>query len=71
MTLLGLVGGPLIFASGIAVLFGLYEQLSLVSFIASLPEIAWEASFGIYLTVRGFRPSPITAGLATGSTRAA
>ena len=71
MALLGVIGGPLIFASGLAVLFGLYEQLSLVSFIASLPEIAWEAALGIYLTVKGFRPSPITGGLAIGSTRSA
>jgi hypothetical protein len=62
MALLGLVGGPLIFASGIAVLFGRYDQLSPVSFAFSLPEILWEASLGIYLTVRGFRPSPILAG---------
>jgi hypothetical protein len=61
MAWLGLVGGPLIFASGIAVLFGLHDQLSPSSFIASLPEILWEASLGIYLAVRGFRPSPILA----------
>jgi hypothetical protein len=41
------------------VLFGLYEQTSVVSFIATLPEIAWELSLGIWLTVKGFRPSPI------------
>jgi hypothetical protein len=26
----------------------------------ALPEIAWEASLGIYAAWKGFRPSPIT-----------
>jgi hypothetical protein len=62
MALLGLIGGPLVFASGIAVLFGAYTQTSPVSAIATIPEFAWELSLGIYLIVKGFRPSPITTG---------
>jgi hypothetical protein len=62
MALLGLIGGPLVFASGIAVLFGAYTQTSPVSAIATIPEFAWELSLGIYLIVKGFKPSPITAG---------
>jgi Domain of unknown function (DUF4386) len=62
MTLLGLVGGPLVFASGIAVLLGVYDQVSPWSAIATLPEFAWELSLGVYLVVKGFRPSPILAG---------
>jgi hypothetical protein len=60
LALLGLLGGPLIFASGIAVLFGLYEQVSVWSGVATIPEFLWEAILGIYLIVKGFRPSPIT-----------
>jgi hypothetical protein len=59
--MLGLIGGPLVFASGIATLFGLYEQLSAWSLLAALPEAAWEATLGIWLTFKGFRPSPILA----------
>ena len=33
-------------ASGILVLFGFYEQASVWSLIATLPEIAWEATLG-------------------------
>jgi hypothetical protein len=62
MAVLGLVGGPLVFASGIAVLFGLYAQVSGWSAIATLPEFAWELTLGIWLVVKGFTPSPITAG---------
>jgi hypothetical protein len=61
MALLGLIGGPLLIASFVAVLFGLYAQVSLPSAIATIPEFLWELSFGIYLVVKGFLPSPIIA----------
>ena len=54
----GLVGGPLIFASAIAVLFGAYEQDG-AHFLFSIPEIVFEFSITIYTIVKGFRPSPI------------
>jgi hypothetical protein len=57
MAVLGLVGGPLVCASGIAVLFGVIEQGSAWQFIATIPEIAWEASLGIYLIAKGFKAS--------------
>ncbi|WP_427006350.1 DUF4386 domain-containing protein [Pseudarthrobacter sp. H2] len=66
MALLGLIGGPLVFASGIAVLFGLYDQVSVWSGIFTVPEFLWEASLGIYLIVKGFRASPLTAGMPDG-----
>src|SRR5664280_2663124 len=61
MAMLGLIGGPLIFASGIAILFGAFKNGSPAANLAALPEIAWEASLTIYLIVKGFRPSPILA----------
>ena len=64
MAMLGLIGGPLIIISMIAVLFGVYEQVSLPSAIATIPEFLWELSLGIYLVVKGFQPSPITAAYA-------
>jgi hypothetical protein len=66
MALLGLIGGPLVAASGLAVLFGLWEQTSVWSAIATIPEFVWELSLGIYLVVKGFRPSPILADSLTG-----
>lgn len=60
MALLGLIGGPMIFASSTAVLFGAYDQTSEAAFLVSLPEIAWEASLGIYLIARGFKTPPGT-----------
>jgi len=59
MALLGLIGGPLIIASGIAVLFDVFQQGGTGQSIATIPEFLWELSLGIYLTVKGFKPSPI------------
>jgi hypothetical protein len=62
MAMLGLIGGPLICASGIAVLFGAIEQGGAAQSVATIPEFVWELSLGIYLIVKGFKSSPITAG---------
>jgi hypothetical protein len=59
MALIGLIGGPLCLLSGVGVIFGLYDDGSSVKFLLSFPEIVWEASLGIYLTVNGFKPCPI------------
>ncbi len=71
MALLGLIGGPLLIVSFVAVLFGAYEQVSLPSAIATIPEFFWELSLGIYLVVKGFQPSPITEGYARDTGHAA
>jgi hypothetical protein len=59
MAMLGLIGGPLIILSGTAVLFNVIEPGSTAQVIATIPEFFWELSLGIYLVVKGFRPSPI------------
>jgi Domain of unknown function (DUF4386) len=59
MAMLGLIGGPLICATGIAVVLGWIEAGGAVQGIATIPEFFWELSLGIYLTVKGFKPSPI------------
>jgi hypothetical protein len=59
LAMLGLIGGPLIVASGTGVLFGLFEPASAPQVIATVPEFFWELLLGIYLIVKGFRPSPI------------
>ena len=62
MAMLGLIGGPLVCVTGIGVLFGAFEPGSAPQVIATAPEFVWELSLGIYLMVKGFRPSPITGG---------
>jgi hypothetical protein len=64
MAWLGLVGGPLICLSGAAVMFGVIDGGSAWQLLATVPEFFWELSLGFYLIVKGFKPSPITAGMA-------
>ena len=59
IAIFGLVGGPLIFASSIAILFGAYEQTGGTGFVLALPEIVFEAGITVYTIWKGFRPSPI------------
>ena len=62
MAMLGLVGGPLIVLSGTAVIFGVIEAGSTAHRRSPcMPEFFWELSFGVYLIVKGFKPSAITA----------
>jgi hypothetical protein len=56
---LGLIGGPLIIASGVGVLLGVIEAEGVVLGIATIPEFLWELSLGIWPIVRGFHPSAI------------
>jgi len=64
---LGLIGAPLLLAAVVAILFGGIEQISAWTALATLPVAAWEFSLGVWLVVKGFRPSPITAGMAADS----
>jgi hypothetical protein len=57
MALLGLVGGSLAVVAATGVLFDVYDPQSQPQLLLTLPEIVWEASFGIYLVVRGFKSS--------------
>ncbi len=59
MAMLGLVGGPLICATGILVLLGVIEEGGAAQGIATVPEFLWELSLGVWLTVKGFNASPI------------
>jgi hypothetical protein len=37
--------------------------------IATVPIGLWEFSLGVWLVVKGFKPSPTTAGMTTANTR--
>ena len=47
-------------------MFDVIERGSTLQGVATIPEFIWELSFGIYLIVKGFRPSPILAELDSG-----
>ena len=58
MALIGLIGGPLLPLTAIAILFDLTEAGSGWQIAATVPEFIWELSLGIYLAVKGFRIAP-------------
>jgi hypothetical protein len=60
MAMLGLIGGPLLAAGFVGVLFGAFEAGSGWQAAATAFEFVWELSLGIYLIVKGFRPSAVT-----------
>src|SRR5215471_2639821 len=57
MALLGMVGGPLVIASGTAVMFGVDHPSGSLQGLATIPEFLWELFLGVYCTFKGFRPS--------------
>ena len=57
MAMLGLIGGPLIMITGIAIMFDAIERGGTVQLIATIPEFFWELSLSIYCIVKGFRTS--------------
>jgi hypothetical protein len=56
----GLIGAPLILMSATATIFGAWDQVSSAGALCALPVAAWEFSLGVWLTVKGFRPTPLT-----------
>ncbi|MFF3672688.1 DUF4386 domain-containing protein [Streptomyces sp. NPDC002120] len=56
IAVLGLIGGPLICLSAVAVMFGAYAQLSAAGSVAALPVFAWELGFAGWLIAKGFGP---------------
>jgi hypothetical protein len=57
LTWLGLVGGPLVIASGTLVLFGVDHPQGSLQGLTTIPEAVWELSLGLYCTFRGFKSS--------------
>jgi hypothetical protein len=60
LSLIGIVGGPVLLVGYIAVLFGLIGQHAPSTALAALPVALFEFSLGVWLTVKGFNPSAIT-----------
>jgi hypothetical protein len=59
---LGLIGAPILIASVITAMFRTDHQITVLA-VGFLPVAAWEFSLGVWLVVKGFKPSPITTGM--------
>jgi hypothetical protein len=62
LPLIGFIGAPLLVAADIAVLFGLVARTAPPVALAAIPIALWEFSLGVWLVVKGFKPSPILSG---------
>jgi hypothetical protein len=62
LPLIGLIGAPLLVAGDIAVLFDLIDRNSSPALLLAIPIALWEFSLGVWLVVKGFKPSPILSG---------
>ena len=60
---LGLIGASLLIASATIALFRGNDPVTVLAAIATVPIFVSELWLGIWLVVKGFRPSPITAGM--------
>jgi len=57
LSLIGIVGGPVLIAGFIAVMFGLIGRVDPLAVLSALPVFLFELSLGIWLIVKGFNPS--------------
>jgi len=57
--ILGMVAGTIALVSAVLQLFEVYENGSAISGLLIVPEVIWELFLGIYLTFKGFTPSPV------------
>ncbi len=62
LAMVGLIGGSLIIIAGILAIFDVIETGGPVDGLLTIPEAFWELSLGIYLIVKGFKPSPSLSG---------
>ena len=63
LSLIGIVGGPVLLIGYFAILFSLIGQHAPLAGLFAIPVALFEFSLGIYLVVKGFKPSPVTAGM--------
>jgi hypothetical protein len=63
LPVLGLIGAPLLITAVFVTLFRGTAQAPSWMVLAALPVAAWEFSLGVWLVVKGFKPSPITTGM--------
>ena len=57
LSLIGIVGAPLLVVGYIAVLFGLIDRLAPLAALSAIPVALFEFSLGVWLTAKGFNTS--------------
>jgi hypothetical protein len=54
ISVLGLIGGPMIFSCGVLVTLGLFDQISVWGFLLAIPVFLYEMSLAFWLVRKGF-----------------
>lgn len=57
LSIIGIAGGIPLVAGYFAIMFGVIERISPLAALSALPVAVFEFSLGIYLVVKGFKPS--------------
>jgi hypothetical protein len=60
ISLIGILGGPVLLVGYIAVLFGLVGQHAPLAGLSAVPVALFEFSLGIWLIIKGFNPAAIS-----------
>lgn len=61
LSMIGIIGGPILIAGYLAVMFGLVGQHDPLAGLSALLVALFEFSLGIWLVVKGFNPSAVVA----------
>jgi len=61
LSLIGIVGGPILLAGYFAVMFGLVGQHAPLAGMSAIPVALFEFSLGVWLVVKGFNPAAVAA----------
>ena len=59
LSVIGIVGAPILVAGYLAILFGLIGRVAPLAALSALPVALFEFSLGVWLVVKGFNPSAI------------
>ena len=65
LPLLAFVGAALLIVGDMGTLFSFWAPAAAPALLLAIPIALWEFSLGVYLVVKGFKPSPITSDIET------
>ncbi|WP_037576361.1 DUF4386 domain-containing protein [Sporocytophaga myxococcoides] len=60
LSLIGIIGGPVLLAGDFLILFDFIGQRAPLIALTAVPVAVFELSLGVYLIVKGFKPTPDT-----------
>jgi Domain of unknown function (DUF4386) len=59
LSLIGIIGAPLLIVGYMAILFGVIDRISPMAALSAVPVALFEFSLGIWLVVKGFNSTPV------------